>query len=260
VRILSVVRTILIVILLGLCRSISHADFRAGTGVLVIEHTISLAFEPQEVVFLVERADAIVGAGALERVRGLGVLADITPAEQDPGTSPQKRRWLLGAPFQPQAGVLQVQYSILIAGTANRYEFVPSITMHIADLPPWWASSAQLNIAGLPIDQVRAQLLLTKERIKAEQKKRKVAVNELEKIRMDAEVIGNFAKILELRSERNRLDAEAAASEVYAASLKRSLERAKSPATPSNFPRRELQLTQQIAELVRVTKQLQDRR
>ena len=230
------------------------------TGLIVLEHTISLPFDPVEVVFLVERSEAAAEVGSLERIRGvaLPVNSSLSESQQDPQL--HLKDWLLGAPFKPERSATAVHYSILIAGNANRYEFVPSITLKLADLPPWWASTAQVNVVGLPTDQLRAQLLLRKEQIKEELKQRKAVTSKLEQIRMDAEVIGNFAKILEIRNERNRIDAEADASEAYALSLKKSLERAKSPVMPSNFPRRELQLTQQIAELVRVTKQLQDRR
>jgi len=124
-------------------------------------------------------------------------------------------------------------------------------------LPPRLLPLNQENLFGASVDNLREHLQQRKKSLESWQVQLRVQRESLERLRADAEVIGNLGRIAERAEELQRVRAQIRDIEKDMQSLQRFLKLASKGPEPRNFVRRHHTLTQQLDELVRSARDME---
>jgi hypothetical protein len=160
--------------------------FGQHSSTVYLHKTVAAPFTPQDAFFLIENAKS----GATSRQRG--VLVPINAQDTEAG------KWLVGAKVSLAPDTSAINFSIVLVSKDNRYFFVApeSINdLHRADLT---VEPSQLK------DQLRNKL----DELRSLEATSKTQTASLNRLRSDAEIIGNFNQIFSARDETDRLLAE----------------------------------------------------
>lgn len=202
---------------------------------IFIDQSRRLTFEPSDAFFLVS-----FDAGRVLRVPAMivrlegesSVRGDVAPVTYG-----------AGARVRPPRGSSQVSFSTVFLGTANRLEFVPPTTLEL--------SEASLNRSST--DTLREQLLQRKAVLGSWRMQAQAQEDSLNRLRADAEVIGDFGRILDKKEEIERAKNDLASVKKDIQNLDHFLKLAKTRPAPVNQVGREAQLVKQLSEITQVS-------
>lgn len=201
---------------------------------VIVDRGVLLDFVPEEAFFVVAFDDKI-------SVRLPAVI--IPPLRKDP-TSSNAGMWWVGAELRVPVGS-QVMRSFGFAhGKEDRVKLLPLEAMDLRSGQHFWGSN----------DKLREYLLQRKEGLTLERRKLKQQDLQLARLRSDAEVIGNFGRIIDTKEELSRTKQGSQNLDRDMAATERFIKLASTYAAPLNAVGREQQLTGQIAELAGAAK------
>ena len=204
-------------------RDVGHPPERVGQSIY-LHKTVVVPITPQDAFFLIEYSQD----GSVKRQRGM--LVPVNEHDVD------NARWLVGTKVSLPPGAQTIKFSIVLVSKDNRYFFFPPATVDNL-------GSEELGVdpAGLK-DRLKSKLdeLHT---LEITAKKQDATLNRL---RADAEIIGNFNQIFSAHDEKERLLAEIRGLNNDIETMKNF---SKVRPEPANFSRREGELTRQLAEL-----------
>ena len=153
--------------------------------------------------------------------------------------------WLAGIRLMRKSFGEALRYSVLLLGDGNQYKYLPPQTVALSDLS---------SLIYMSSDNLRSSLLQHKQSTSEIALKVKQQQENLERLRDDADLIGGFGRIIEIREMTERTKEEIAHLKNDMDNLKSFLNMARARPEPRNFSRREFELTRQIAELAEVAK------
>ncbi len=195
---------------------------RAQERAVIIDRGVLCPFTPVSADFLLE----------------LPGYALIVPAQVIvPGTKGQK--FHVGTAVELPEELSTLQYSLILRGDGGSIKFVPP---HILPL----SAVRKRTLEGL-----RERLAQRKKLLESWRVQERVQHDSLERLREDAEVIGNLGRIAEKAEELKRVRLEIAGTEKDIQNLQRFLKLASKSAEPQNFVKRRAILNQQLEELVK---------
>lgn len=221
------------ILTLLLLPALGHAQSRS----IILEQQVELAFHPERVVFIISYG---TDAKVVRRWSGVQILLENKREIENPF----KKAWIVAAVGELPNSVTQLEYDLIIAGKANQYELITDRKKSLGSKDIYTENPEEsiqlISILKADIAERRGVLNSTRAR--------------LERLREEAEVIGNFAAIRELRVERQRVEAEVLAVRSFNRSLEELIQSIRFAKAPTAFQRREAELTQHLAELAQVVK------
>ncbi|MBX7143497.1 MAG: hypothetical protein K1X79_03525 [Oligoflexia bacterium] len=166
------------------------------------------------------------------------------PALLLPGSQPGM--WFVGARVPASSASIDAFYTALVEGDNGTYLTLPA--QHL--------SEEEIRLASLDSDQLRDKLAEERASIGEWQQKAQEQAQQLARARQDAELIGNYSKVLEISDEIERTKLAITRAEDDAQNLQELVKSvsATSSVPPRNFVNRELQLTKQLVELAEASK------
>lgn len=159
---------------------------------------------------------------------------------------PRPGTWFIGAKLPVTSVQPGNLYAFLVEGEGQKYFTVP----------PFALGAEERALGMLDVDSMRDRLADEREKISSWQQKALEQAQSLARARQDAELIGNFAKVLEISDEIERTKIAITRAEEDAQSLQELVRAVSVSASvqPRNFVNRELQLTKQLVELADASK------
>ena len=194
---------------------------------VVLERSLNCAFVPVRAFFFV------LTPGLYRKLPAQVML----PPQADNGGE----RWHFGVGLTVPRGLGTIRHALLVEGEGGALAFAPPRPLRLNDGSRFRSS-----------DEIREHLQQRKKVLESWDVQQRVQFESLERLRSDAEVIGNLGRIAEKAEELQRVRSEINDLEKDLESLKRFIKLASKALPPHNFVRRRLSLTQQLEELVRV--------
>lgn len=192
---------------------------------------VACPFVPAKVLFFVAYQD-----GDLKRISGESV-----PLDTKNGEPPS---CFIGTAVPAAADVKELTFSALLVGKGRQFSFVPPIR---------WSSEVRPEIDSGP-DKLRDYLMARKQELQTLRAEGKVKDDELAKLQHDAEIVGNFGRIIDAKEEIFRLKEQIGGLERHIEKLSHQLDLVRAQPAPRNFDRRESELTQQLSELTQLAR------
>lgn len=237
-----------IVFVCGVALNFGHADETAKSSAvatnqvdtsnasdeLIINRTVSLNFKPVAVFFFTNTDTESAACG-----RGV-----IVPAFGSDSVLSETKKFLAGTKVKIAKTVKNIHYSLLIVGKERRFYFEPDL---IQDL-----SLASLNYSTT--DSLRERLLQRKEVLNSWQIQIKAQDASLERLREDANVIGNLDRIVDVKEDLDKANRDSSNLDRDLENLRNFIKLARSRPIPKNYVTREGQLTRQLSLLAEESK------
>lgn len=202
---------------------------------LFIDQARRLAFEPTDGFFLVSFDE-----GQVLRVPAMIINLDGETAGRRDTTS---FTFGAGARIRPPQGVRRISFSTIFLGAANRLEFVPPTMIEIGESQSRSAST----------DALRETLLQRKAVLGSWRMQSQAQGESLTRLRADAEIIGDFGRILDKKEEIERVKSDLVSVKKDIHNLDHFLKLAKTRPAPVNQVGREAQLVKQLSEITQVS-------
>ncbi len=239
------------------------SEYRTET--LLLDEVIRTPFTPQQVFFLVAFSPAVssaelVSSGDDAAPRFERYQAQLLPpfeakeSEVSKGVSKVAAKvdgaqgmlvWRAGVQVRVPRGAESVSYAVIIAAEGNRF----------ASLSPRELSVSDARLFGGRTDALYEALSLQKSQVREQQLQVDALEAELRRLRADADIIADLARIVEVREDFKRTRQLIDDLQVDQENLQGFVKGAKALPDPRNFASRERQLTTQIAELVALAKE-----
>ncbi len=203
--------------------------------IIFIDQSRRLTFEPNDAFFLVsfDEGKVLRVPAMIVRLEGeSSTRGDATPVTYG-----------AGARVRPPHGSSRVSFRTVFLGTANRLEFVPPSTRELGD--------TSVNTSST--DALREQLLQRKAVLGSWRMQAQAQEESLKRLRADAEVIGDFGRILDKKEEIERVKSDLASVKKDIQNLDHFLKLAKTRPAPVNQVGREAQLVKQLSEITQVS-------
>ena len=191
---------------------------------IYLHKTVAVPITPQDAFFLIEYSPN----GFTTRQRGQ--LVPVNDRDVD------NARWLVGTKVILPPDVQNLNFSLVLVSKDSHYFFFPPET--IGNL-----SSEDLGVDPYRLKEQLKDKLAELRNLELTGKKQEASLNRL---RADAEIIGNFNQIFSAHDEKERLLAEIRGLSNDIETMKNF---SKVRPEPANFSRREGELTRQLAEL-----------
>lgn len=220
-----------ILYLIGLLLTFSkvQADTTIVPSSVILYQTVNVSFVPDDAFLFVD-----FGSSDTKCFRGV-----LIPPSGDESKKAQPGTWLVGARVSVPREQSVVTFSTILVGKDNNYAFVP---------PSRWDLKTKETFAGSN-ELIREKLLDRKKVLQSWKVQVDAQTSSLQRLRKDAEVIANVGKIIEVKEENERANSDIEAIQKDIDNLKHSLTIVKSFPAPKNFSKRELELTEQLAQL-----------
>lgn len=205
----------------------------------ILEEKVELQFRPERAIFVVLDPAGDRNTGFMASWNGSIVEADSAHGEQ----SQYDSEWIIVGAGPVPDEVRRLRYNLIVSGRANQYQIEPGKTVELS----------QDNLFLSDIDPLIKRIAHLNGEILTQGEKARQLDARLSELRANAEVIGNFEEIRELRRQREAAEREIAAVGNYNQSLRGLIDSIKFAATPTSFARRESELTKQLAELAQAS-------
>lgn len=202
---------------------------------LFIDQSRRLSFAPTDAFFLVSFDEGRVLRVGATLVRLDGELV----ARTDTGPI----TYGAGARIRPPHGARRVSFSGVFLGAPNRLEFVPPTNLELSE------SNSGLGA----IDGLREVLLQRKAILGSWRMQAQAQEESLKRLRADAEIIGEFGRIIDTKEEIERVKSDLASVKKDIQNLDHFLKLAKTRPAPANQVGREAQLVKQLSEITQVS-------
>ncbi|MFM1847905.1 MAG: hypothetical protein RL417_1379 [Pseudomonadota bacterium] len=213
---------------LFLLRGIAAADE------VFIEQVRRLSFDPTEAFFLVAFDEDRV-------VRFPATVVRISTDGRRGDGSPQAYGAV--ARIRPPLDVKTVSFSAVFFGRGAQIEFVVPVSLSLAELRNRTVST----------DRLREELLQRKAVLGSWRMQVQAQEESLKRLRTDAEVIGDFGRIIDKKEEIDRVKVDLGNVKGDIENLSRFLKLAKTRPAPVNQVGREAQLVKQLSEITQVS-------
>lgn len=209
----------------------AFAEARAADNrTLFIAREVRVPFAPEEAFFLVRRA----GGETAMRVQ-----AALLPI----GANNETGRFMAAARI-PHFQIGTIEYTVLVVGKANQLEVAAPIHEDIFERPRYLETADSLH------DEITARReVLASYRLQVQTQE-----ESLRRLRQDAEVIGNYGRVMEVSDDIERLRAEVSQVDRSMESLEALLRRASATQAAKGSLAREGVLTKQLSELAEAAK------
>jgi hypothetical protein len=206
---------------------------RAEATEIFIDQVRRLAFPPTEAFFLVSFSDVRV-------VRVAATLVQLGGKNGDDALNS-----VVGAVARIQIPdeIPHLTYSAVFLGTGSRLEFVAPVRVNLHD-----ASQREVSV-----DTIREELLQHKAVLGSWRMQVQAQEESLKRLRSDAEILGDFGRIIDKREELDRAKSDLANVERDIENLTRFVKLAKTRPAPANQVGREAQLVKQLSEITQVS-------
>lgn len=193
-----------------------------------LSQRVTVSFVPEDVFFLVETP-----SGTVQRMR-----AAIVPLNADAG------KYIVGVKLKEVSNPEKVFYSVLILGKGNQFESIP-LTSY---------ASALEGIPQGSSEALEDYLASRKEVLSSYNLQVQSQEASLRRLRQDADVIGNFGRVMETSDEIERLKMDISNADKSAQTMETLIRLASTMPAPKNAIARETQLTMQLGELAQAAK------
>lgn len=160
-------------------------------------------------------------------------------------SSAAERQWLIGT-IVPARWLTDQNEVLLVVESARGEWTLFGIPRGDADLVP--VTNAQMSI-------LREHLLKRKEIAASFQLQMRAQTETLRRLRADADLIGDLGKVAIVREEAEHARERLVGLDRDIVNLKSAIQRVRVMAAPENLSRREVELTQQIADLAQAARQ-----
>lgn len=205
----------------------------ATSDSVFLARELNLNFLPEDVFFLIREGSS----GTMRRVPGVALSLGSRGTD-----GPQK---IIAAARVPRGSSGSLDFSVLVIGKANQIEMTAPQTEDLLSRPPYFDTPEALH----------EEISSRKEVLTSFKLQVQTQDESLRRLRQDAEVIGNFGRVMEVSDDVERLRAEAAVIEQSSANLENLIRVASSSQNGKGSPAREAALTRQLAELAEASKQ-----
>jgi len=227
---------LLVVVLCGLLAPPvwSQSPARDSSEGILLDQSRKLNFKPVEAFFLVAFDDQ-----RTVRVPAM-MLTDV------PGSEPREDAFVLrsaGVRIIPPPGARRITFSTVFVGAGTRLEFAPPETVELTDP----------RVAGRSTDALREELLQRKAVLGSWRMQIQAQDESLRRLRADAEIIGEFGRIIDKKEEIEKARADSASVRKDIENLEHFLKLAKTRPAPANQVGREASLVAQVSEITQVS-------
>ncbi len=198
----------------------------------VLSRELEVEFAPEAGFFVVQ----------FDSAPPIEVQAVVMPAAQ---RSPQRQqgvelaRWLVGGLVELPPGAVMMRSFGVVRGNARQSAPLPLVVQEISRLP----------FGGDSEPELRAHLMNRKGEVSKLRQQMTEQEATLGRLREDAELVGNFARVVDAQEELAKVKALTQSVEKDIANLERFLRLAASYPVPRNYRNREQQLAGQLKEL-----------
>ncbi|MCO6430648.1 MAG: hypothetical protein J5J00_07280 [Deltaproteobacteria bacterium] len=219
--------------MIGLAVFASLAAAAPKSRIITIDAPIEVGFYPEEAFLLID-----VDRQGLKKIRGVLV----PPFTEDESTK-AGGQWTVGTQLEVPAGARQADFAVFVKGRDKQYALLAGMTEDL--------SSPE---AESDVKELTSHLEQRKELLMSWQVQAKAQDDNLKRLRADADVIANVARIVDVLEQIEAAKYEHENLEKDIATLHELLKQAKDQPAPKNYARRELELTKQIAQLAQLVK------
>ena len=217
-------------------RAPAAAPANSRGNLILLDRSAPCAFTPLRAYFVVD-----FGSDRVYKLPAEVMIADEEGRAGKPGL------WYFGVGLPIVEGIEVLQHALLVQGEAGNELF----------LPPRLLSLAGDNTFGASPDALREHLTERKKTLESWRVQLRVQEESLERLRADAEVIGNLGRVAERTEDLERTRAHLAGVQKDMQNLERFLRLASKGAEPKNFVRRRAELTTQLEELARAARDME---
>ena len=198
---------------------------------VTLDHSVDLSFTPEDILYFVDFGDSVG-----ERIRGSLLQSRAEKSSLKEGL----RHWSSAARIPVPEGKDTVYYGVLYIGRDRKFYLEPRNGREVKN--------------SESTDALREKLLQKKELLKSWEIQVKTQEETLQRLRDDANVIGNLGRILEVKDELEHTHEVTSMLDRDIDNLKEFLRLARARVMPKNYAGREEQLTRQIADLAQAAK------
>jgi hypothetical protein len=222
-------------LVVGVSIGLAEAPRDSAERGVIIDQSRRLLFRPLDVFFLVRFDDND------QYVRVPAVLFNAPEAKNQPDGAVALHA--AGARIVPPEGVSSVSFHAVFLGAGGKLEFLPRETIVLDE------AGIQANTN----DAVREKLLQRKAELGSWRMQSQAQEESLKRLRADAEVIGDFGRILDKKEDLEKTRGDIASVQGDIENLRRFLKLAKGRTAPINQVGREAQLVGQLSEITQVS-------
>jgi hypothetical protein len=198
----------------------------------MLNREVALSFAPETAFFVVQ-----FDSGAPVRVPAVLVPPFVNPSMAVAGDAEPK--WLVGGEVAIPAGAREMRSFGVALGRDKEAAALELVSQEIEHLP----------FSGDSEGQLRAHLMERKGVVSSLKLQMAEQESTLRRLREDAEVVGNFARVVDAREELAKVEASIRSVDKDIANLERFLGLAGAYPAPKNYRNREQQLASQLIEL-----------
>lgn len=224
--------TLLVSLCFILCDGVCALDNKQLGNYVIVDRLVEAPFELSDALLFIDFHDGNVSR----------FYATVVPVESD---NKKNSHWFVGTKVKLPADVNDLTLSVIMLGGTGEV---------LVAAPTAWQAPRDEKGALTP-ELLRAHLVEQEGVLKSWDVQIDAQKDSLRRLRADAEVIADVGKILDVREEIERSNIEIAAIDRDMLTLKTALQEVKKLPSPRNFSQREVQLTQQLAELAAVAKE-----
>ncbi|RMG40518.1 MAG: hypothetical protein D6719_10730 [Candidatus Dadabacteria bacterium] len=214
-------------------------SYGQGADFIVLDSVATFSFEPRQSFFIY-----YFDSGPVRRREAL-LVKGVSPDTADNG---EEKLFFAGTSVVRPPGAREVTYVLVVSGKYQRYYMTPVQKLGIDSNRLFSGSVSKL------------QKYIKKQQTVLESWKAQYAVqqNNLERLRRDAEIIGNLGRIVEVQQDIEREQGRLVELEEDINQLKEFIKLAGSSPPPRNFKRREVQLARDLSELADAAKRAEE--
>lgn len=224
------------IVLLLLCAPLAAGAQQAAGVRIILDRSAQCDFVPARAFFIID-----FGGDRVEKLAAEVMVAHGEASAAEPGT------WYFGAGLIVPPGTKLLQHALLVEGGGGAQVYLPPRMLMLTDE----------NLFGASADNLREFLLQRKSKLESWQVQLRVQRDSLERLRADADVIGNLGRIAERAEELQRVRMQTGDVEKDMQNLQRFIRLASKGPEPRNFVRRKHSLTEQLDELVRAARDME---
>ncbi len=200
----------------------------------LISFKTPLEFIPEKAFINIEYADHSV----------IQYQALIIPPAKKADSEFSKNEWLIGTMIKTNQSNPAVNFSIFLKGKLQENKFIPAMSIENS------GNSTFLN----SVDLIQQQILIKKQILESLQVQYNTQSGNLKRLRADAEVIANLGRIVEVVDEIEIIKSEIENLDKDLELLRSTFQAVKGMSQPKNYLRRELELTKQSDDLLKLVK------